>query len=313
LSLLRKLLRRGYDRRAVASSRTAVKRPGVLALARVPSGVLVISAIVSIQGGAALAVTLFDRLGPGGAAFLRLLTATIVLLAVWRPRLRDYSRRQLALACAFGLVLGGMNLSLYESVDRIPLGIAVTIEFIGPLAVALGGSRRPIDFGWAALAALGIVALTRGDTHGLNAVGVALAALAGCLWAAYILLNARLGKAFETGTGLALAMCVSTLLVLPFGISDAGANLFRPHLLLLGAAVGMLSSAIPYSFEVEALRRIEPAVFGVLMSLEPAVAALAGLIVLGQSLGGRAIVGIALVVVASIGASRRTREAPVPG
>jgi inner membrane transporter RhtA len=275
--------------------------------------VLVISAIVSIQGGAALAVTLFDRLGPGGAAFLRLLTATIVLLAVWRPRIRQYSRRQLALAAAFGLVLGGMNLSLYEAVDRIPLGIAVTIEFIGPLAVAIGGSRRLIDFGWAALAALGILALTRGDTHGLDGVGVALAALAGCLWAGYILLNARLGKAFETGTGLALAMCVSTLLVLPFGISDAGANLLRPHLLLLGAAVGMLSSAIPYSFEVEALRRIEPAVFGVLMSLEPAVAALAGLIVLGQSLGGRAIAGIALVVVASIGASRRTREPPVPG
>jgi inner membrane transporter RhtA len=295
----------------VASSGTAIQHPGVLA--RAPSGALVVGAIVSIQGGAALAVTLFDRLGPGGAALLRLLSATVVLMAVWRPRPRAYTRRQLALVVAFGLVLGGMNLSLYEAIHRIPLGIAVTIEFIGPLAVAIGGSRRPLDFGLAALAAIGILALTHGDTHGLNAGGVGLAALAGCLWAGYILLNARLGRAFETGTGLAMAMCVSTLLVLPFGIGDAGTHLLRPHLLLLGSAVGMLSSAIPYSFEVEALRRIAPAVFGVLMSLEPAVAALAGLIVLGQGLGARAIVGIALVVVASIGASRRTRDAPVPG
>jgi inner membrane transporter RhtA len=147
----------------------------------------------------------------------------------------------------------------------------------------------------------------------LNAAGVGLAALAGCLWAGYILLNARLGRAFETGTGLALAMCVSTLLVLPFGISDAGTHLFQPRLILLGTVVGMLSSAIPYSFEVEALRRLSTSVFGVLMSLEPAVAALAGLIVLGQGLGARAILGIALVVVASVGASRRTPEPPVTG
>jgi inner membrane transporter RhtA len=272
-----------------------------------------VGAIVSIQGGAALAVTLFDRLGPGGAALLRLLSATIVLLAVWRPRVRRYTRRQLALAAAFGLVLGGMNLSLYEAVHRIPLGIAVTIEFIGPLGVAIGGSRRRIDFVWVALAAAGILALTNGGTHGLNAAGVGLAALAGCLWAGYILLNARLGRAFETGTGLALAMCVSTLLVLPFGISDAGTHLFQPRLILLGTVVGMLSSAIPYSFEVEALRRLSTSVFGVLMSLEPAVAALAGLIVLGQGLGARAILGIALVVVASVGASRRTSEPPVTG
>jgi inner membrane transporter RhtA len=204
-----------------------------------------------------------------------------------------------------------MNLSLYEAIHRIPLGIAVTIEFIGPLGVAIGGSRRRIDFVWVALAAGGIVALTHGGTHGLNGGGVALAALAGCLWAGYILLNARLGQAFETGSGLALAMCAATLLVAPFGIADAGTHLLQPRLILLGAAVGMMSSAIPYSFEVEALRRIATSVFGVLMSLEPAVAALAGLIVLGQGLGGRAILGIALVVVASIGASRRTPEPPM--
>jgi inner membrane transporter RhtA len=285
------------------------RRPG--GLARAPSGVLVVGAIVSIQSGAALAVTLFNRLGPGGTALLRLLSATIVLLAVWRPRPGRYSRRQLGLAAVFGLVLGGMNLSLYEAIHRIPLGIGVTIEFIGPLGVAIGGSRRRLDLVWAALAVAGILALTHGGTHGLNFAGVALAALAGCLWAAYILLNARLGRAFETGTGLALSMCVSTLLVAPFGIADGGTHLLQPRLIVLGAAVGMVSSAIPYSLEVEALRRIAPAVFGVLMSLEPAVAALAGLIVLGQGLAGRAVAGIALVVAASIGASRRTQEPPV--
>jgi inner membrane transporter RhtA len=297
----------------LASSETAARSPRLLAglLARAPSGGLVIGAIASIQFGAALAATLFAKLGPGGAVLLRLLSATIVLLAVWRPRIRGRSRRQLGLAAAFGLVLGGMNLSFYEAIHRIPLGIAVTIEFIGPQAVAIGGSRRRLDFLWAALAALGILALTRGGTHGLNGLGVALAAVAGCLWGGYILINARLGRAFEAGTGLALAMCVSTLVVAPLGIADGGAHLLQPHLIVLGSAVGMLSSAIPYSLEVEALRRIATAVFGVLMSLEPAVAALAGLIVLGQGLAARAVVGIALVVAASIGASRRAPEPPV--
>jgi inner membrane transporter RhtA len=280
-------------------------------IARAPSPGLVLGAVASIQFGAALAATLFSKLGPGGAALLRLLSATIVLLVVWRPRVRGRPPRDLGLAAAFGLVLGGMNLSFYEALHRIPLGIAVTIEFIGPLAVAIGGSRRRLDFVWAALAAIGILALTRGGTHGLNGLGVALAAIAGALWAGYILLNARLGQAFEAGTGLALGMCTSTALVLPFGIADGGVHLLEPRLLALGAVVGMLSSAIPYSLEVEALRRIAPSVFGVLMSLEPAVAALAGLIVLGQGLGARAVIGIALVVAASIGASRRTPEAPM--
>jgi inner membrane transporter RhtA len=271
----------------------------------------VLGAIASIQFGAALAATLFSKLGPGGAVLLRLLSATIVLLAVWRPRIRGRSRSDLVLAGVFGLILGGMNLSFYEALDRIPLGIAVTIEFIGPLAVAVGGSRRRLDLLWVGLAVLGILALTHGGSHGLDGLGIALAATAGCLWGAYILVNARLGRAFEGAEGLALAMCVSTLVVAPLGIADGGHHLLQPRLIVLGAAVGILSSAIPYSFEVEALRRIATAVFGVLMSLEPAIAALAGLIVLGQGLGWRAVVGIALVVAASIGAARRAREPPV--
>jgi inner membrane transporter RhtA len=272
-------------------------------LARAPSGVLVIGAIASVQFGSSLAATLFQRLGPGGTVLLRLATAALVLLALWRPRLRGRSRSELLLAAGFGLVLAGMNLSFYEAIDRIPLGIAVAIEFIGPLAVAVGGSRRAVDLLWAVLAAAGILALTRGGVHGLDGLGVALALAAGCLWGAYILVNARLGRAFEGSTGLTLAMCVGTIAMLPAGIASGGGHLLEPGSLALGAAVGVLSSAIPYTFEVESLRRIAVPTFGVLMSIEPAMAALAGFLVLGQSLGLRALLGIALVTIASIGAS----------
>ena len=280
-------------------------------LARAPSGALVIGAIASVQIGSAIATKLFGQVGPSGAVLLRLLFASLVLFGVWRPRLHGRTRRELSLAAVFGVVLALMNLSFYAAIDRIPLGIAVTIEFVGPLGVAVAGSRRPIDGLWVVLAAAGIVALTQGDAHGLNGPGVAFAVFAGGCWAAYILLNARVGRAFERGTGLTVAMCIAALVALPFGVADGGGHLIELRSLALGAAVGMLSSAIPYSFEQEALRRIAPSVFGVLMSLEPAVAAVVGLIILGQSLGARAVAGIALVVIASAGASRRMREAPV--
>ncbi len=279
-------------------------------LVRAPSGGLVVAAIASVQFGGALAVHLFASVGPAGAVLLRLLSASIVLAAVSRPRLQGRALRQLPLAAAFGLVLAGMNLSFYESIDRIPLGIAVSLEFVGPLAVAVGGSRRPIDLLWVTLAAAGIIALTHRGAHGVDTLGVLFALLAGCLWGAYILLSAQVGRAFERGTGLAVAMCIATLVTLPVGIAAAGVRLVHPASLALGCAVGMLSSAIPYSFELEALRRIAPPVFGVLMSLEPAMAAFAGLLVLDQGLSGRALIGIALVISASIGASRRTHEAP---
>jgi inner membrane transporter RhtA len=280
-------------------------------LAPAPSPALVLGAIASVQFGAAIAITLFSRIGPGGAVWLRLVGGTVVLVPLWRPRWRGYARRELALAVLFGLVLAGMNFSFYSALHRIPLGIAVTIEFVGPLMVAIAGSRRAVDLAWVALAAGGILALTQGGVHHLDGLGVALALLAGALWASYILLNARVGRTFEGATGLSLAMCVASLVMAPVGIAAGGSHLLEPRSLLLGAAVGLLSSAIPYSFENEALRRIDPSVFGVLMSIEPAVAALAGLILLGQGLSARAVLGIALVVVASVGAARRTREAPI--
>ncbi len=273
-----------------------------------------VGAIASVQFGSALATTLFDRAGPAGTVLLRLVSASVVLAILWRPRPGQVTGRDLLLTGAFGVVLAGMNLSFYEALHRIPLGIAVTIEFVGPLAVAVGGSRRRIDLAWSALAAIGILALTQtahGRAHGLSGVGIGFALLAAAFWAAYILLNARLGRAFAGGSGLAMAMCVGAVVALPFGIVQGGAHLLDPDVLALGCAVGMLSSAIPYSLELEALRRIAAPVFGVLMSLEPAVAALAGLIVLGQGLAARAVAGIALVVLASVGASRTARQAAV--
>ncbi|MHB8659059.1 MAG: EamA family transporter [Solirubrobacteraceae bacterium] len=280
-------------------------------LARAPSGGLVLGAIASVQFGSAVAAKLFATVGPGGAVLLRLLSASLVLVALWRPRLRGAGRRGLLLSVLFGIVLAAMNLSFYHALHLIPLGIAVTIEFVGPLAVAVLGSRRPIDLVWVALASAGILALANGATHGLNGLGVLFALVAGGFWGAYILINARVGRAFEGGSGLAMAMCVASAAALPAGLIEGGARLLEPRSLVLGAAVGMLSSAIPYSFELEALRRIAPHVFGVLMSLEPAMAAAAGLIVLGQGLSLRAVLGIALVVAASLGASRRIVEPPV--
>jgi inner membrane transporter RhtA len=259
---------------------------------------LVVAAVTSLQFGAGFAVTLFDELGPAGAAFLRQAIAALVLLAIWRPSFR----RDLRLAAAFGVTLGLMNLCIYEAMDRIPLGIAVTIEFWGPLAVAVAGSRRPLDLLWVALAAAGIVLLA--DPGGsLETAGVAFALAAGGLWALYILLSARVGRVFPGGTGLALAMVAAATVTAPFGISQADADLLHPELLAAAAGVALASSVIPYSLELEALRRLPANVFGVLMSLEPAVAALAGLIVLGQSLDALEWFAIALVVVASAGAA----------
>jgi inner membrane transporter RhtA len=288
--------------------------PGISAgaLSRVPSPALVIGGIASVQFGSAVATKIFGSVGPGGAVLLRLLTASIVLCALARPSIAGRCRRQLALVALFGLVLAAMNMTFYHALQRIPLGIAVTLEFVGPLGVAVLGSRRRLDLVWAALAIAGILALTHGDTHSLDPLGVILALIAGGCWGAYILVNARVGQAFSDSSGLALAMCVATVLSLPIGITEGGSNLLSLRSLAIGAAVGILSSAIPYSLELEALRRIATNVFGVLMSLEPAVAALAGFILLSQGLSVRELGGMALVVAASVGASLAARGAPAP-
>ena len=265
----------GVDRPA-----TPGPRPG--RLARTPSPALVIGGIASVQFGSALATQIFAQVGPAGAVLLRLIGASVALTIVFRPRLERRPGREWGLAVLFGLVLAAMNLSFYEALHRIPLGIAVTIEFIGPLSVGVFGSRRRLDLVWAAAAAVGIVALTHGSAHGLDALGVVFALGAAAMWAAYILVSSRLGRVFSGTTGLVVAMWVSAVVALPVGIADGGAHLLTSRSLAIGGAVGILSSAIPYSFELEALRRLATHVFGVLMSLEPAVAAIAGLLVLGS-------------------------------
>ena len=267
---------------------------------------LVVVAVSTLQVGAAFAVTLFDEVGSSGAVLLRLGIAALVLLAVWRPSLAGHSRSDLLTAVAFGLALGTMNWAIYAAMDRIPIGVAVTIEFAGPLGLAVALSRRALDLVWVALAAAGILLLTNPfGASDLDGAGIAFALLAAAAWAVYIPFSARTGRLFPGGRGLAIAMVVGALLVAPAGIAQGGAELLAPAVLAQAAVVALASSVIPYSLELEALRRIPSRVFGVLMSLEPAVAALAGFVVLGQALGAGDVAAIGLVVAASAGASMR--------
>jgi inner membrane transporter RhtA len=269
---------------------------------------LVLVAITSLQLGAALAATIFDDIGPAGTALLRAVFAALILQAIWRPRVRNHPARDLRLVALFGLVLGAMNLCIYESFARIPLGIAVTIEFAGPLGLAVVLSRSRLDLACAALAAIGIVLLADPGGGAVDAVGVLLALVAAACWAAYILIAQAAGRVFSGGRGVALAMTVALVVPLVPGIASAGTDLLKPEWLAIGCAVALMSSVLPYSLETEALRRLPANVFGVLMSIEPAVAAIAGLVVLGQDLRARDVVAIGFVIAASIGV---TRAAPV--
>lgn len=261
---------------------------------------LVMAAVVSVQFGGAVAATLVPVIGAAGSVVLRLGIGAIVLLAVARPTLRGHSASAWRTVVLFGLVLGAMNWSFYASLDRLHIGVAVTIEFIGPLTLAAVQSRRVRDLLAVAAAAAGILLISQALTvpwGDLDLIGIGLALLAGTFWAGYIVLSQRTGAAFPGLNGLALAMIVALALVLPFGIWSV--PLWTGDVLVKGAAVAILSSVLPYSLELLALRQLSQRVFGILLSLEPAVAALAGLIVLGQRLTPTQLVGMALVVVAS--------------
>lgn len=261
---------------------------------------LVVIGIVSVQVGAAVAKGLFDEITPTSMVWLRLVTSALVLAAVARPQVRGRSRQDWLTVVGFGVSLGVMNWAIYQSFARIPLGVAVTIEFVGPLALAVLGSRRPRDLLWVLLAAGG-VGLLGFERSGLDPVGVAFALLAGVAWAAYILLSAGTGRRWPGLDGLAVASVVATALLTVPAVLSGGTSLLEPRVLALGALVGLLSSVIPYSCELVALRSLRPAVFGILMSLEPAAAAIAGLVVLGEALGPRELVALLLVSVASGG------------
>ena len=277
-----------------------------------PAPLLVLGAVASVQSGAAIAKDLFPDVGPGGTVLLRLASAALLLLAVSRPRLAGRSRRDIGLAVAFGLVLAAMNATFYYALARIPLGIAVTIEFVGPLALAVAGSRRRLDFLWVLLAAVGVVLLTGGTGGDIDMVGVLLALVAGGFWAFYILLSQRVGRVFPGASGLALGLAAGAVAFLPFGLISAGDRVLDASVLWQGAAIGLLSSALPYSLELFALRRMRASVFSVLMSIEPAFAAVSGLVFLGEHLAVREWVAIGCVVIASVGATRHAQPEEVP-
>lgn len=267
------------------------------------------------QVGSSVAVMLFPQVGPLGMVMLRLVFSTVILLVIARPALRGHSPRAWRSALMFGGVLALMNGFYYLALRELPLGVTVTIEVLGPLALAVIAARTRTSWLWAAVALVGIVALGGGGWDRLTVAGVLFALGAAASWAGYILSSARVGRDFDGLDGLALAMAFGALLSLPFGIADAGASLLRFELVALGAGVAVLSSTIPYALELVALRRLTPAVFGILMSLGPAMASVAGFVLLGQHLSALEITGVALVVVASAGAvwtgrqrSARTRS-----
>ena len=275
-----------------------------------PAPLYALGAIASVQVGATVARHLFAFLGPTGTVFLRVGFGACILLAIARPRWPRFDARQWRAIVVFGLIIAGMNLCFYQAIARIPLGIAVTIEFIGPLGVAIAGSRKALDFAWAAMAAAGVAMLSLNGGK-VTPLGVLFALGAAAGWASYILLSQRVGRLVPGPDGLAVALSVAGLSLLPFGISAAGTRLLDLRNLGLGLVVAILSSAVPFSLEFAALRRLSSQIFGILMSLEPAVGAAAGYLFLGQRLSIRDLIAIGLVMVASAGATRTAARRPV--
>lgn len=275
------------------------------------AALLTLGSIASVQCGSALATTLFDSVGSSGAVFLRAFFGALALLALTRGApllMREWHHRDVVL---LGVSVAAVNLLFYAALTRLPLGITVTLEFIGPLGVAVFGSRRPRDLLWVALAAVGIVLLSDlGGGDGVDPLGVALALGAGFFWGAYIVQSSRVGRLGPGMGGATMAAVISTVLVAPFGLAQGGGELLAPSVLAVGAAVGILSTAIPYAAEIEALRHLPQAVFGVLMSLEPAVAAAIGFLALSQGMDLVEVIAIALVVFASAGALRSAATSP---
>ncbi|GAA2222647.1 EamA family transporter [Streptomyces amakusaensis] len=274
---------------------------------------LVVAGGLSVQFGAAVAVLLMPRAGALGVVTLRLVLAAVVLLVICRPRLRGHSRADWGTVVAFGAAMAAMNILFYQAADRIPLGAAVTLEVLGPLALSVIVSRRLVNLVWAGLALVGVLLLSGGGFDRLDPVGALFALAAGGMWAAYIVFSARTGRRFPQADGLALAMGVGALISLPLGIAESGTKLIDPSILLLGLGVALMSSVLPYTLELLALRRMASSTFAVLMSLEPAIAAAAGFLVLSQALSLTDALAIALVIAASMGAVRTQTRRRTPG
>jgi inner membrane transporter RhtA len=288
----------------------------------VPPSALVLTGVVSVQVGAGVAARLFTQIPPAAVTGLRLWIAALVMALAGARALRENlaglarrrSWRDAAVVAGFGLTLAVMNYSIYQAFARIPLGIAVTIEFLGPLAVAVAASRRLIDLLWVGLAGAGVALLTgagdpAGASHRINLAGVAFALLAAAAWAAYIIFSRATGRRFPGTSGLTIAMIFAAVVMVPAGVTAGRGALLRPGILAAGLAIGLLSSIIPYTLELEALRRVPARVFGIWMSLEPAVAALVGLVMLGEALAVSEWAAIGCVMAACSGAARGTVRA----
>lgn len=277
---------------------------------------LVLSGGISVQFGGALAVTLLPRAGAFGVVTLRLVAAGLIMMLVCRPKVRGFSRGDWGLVLLFGVTMAAMNGLFYQAIGRIALGPAVTLEVLGPLVLSVIVSRRALNLAWAGLALAGVFLLGGGGFDTLDPVGAAYALGAGAMWAVYIVLSSRTGQRFPQADGLALAMLVAAVVFLPLGVIESGEKLLDPATVALGAAVGVLSSVLPYTLELLALRRLPSSTFAILMSLEPAVAATAGFLILDQTLSAPEALAISLVIVASMGAVRtqvRRKKAPVDG
>lgn len=268
-----------------------------------PTGLLLI-AVITTQVGSAFAKALFPQVGPAGMVFLRVALAAIALLFLWRPRWTPETKRHFPLLFGFGFALVSMNFSFYLAIERLPIGIAVAIEFLGPLGLAAFKSRHWLDGLWVGLAAIGIILLTPWGGFDIDILGILFALLAASAWAAYIILSAKTGQALSGGQGLAWAMVIGAVLLLPIGVAGAGMSLLNPAIIGMGLGVALLSSVIPYSCELEALRSLPVYAVGILLSLEPVTAAVSGWLVLGEVLSLRAMVAIMLVAIAAAGVSR---------
>ncbi|MFL6202261.1 MAG: EamA family transporter [Thermoanaerobaculia bacterium] len=263
----------------------------------------VLLAVLSVQGGAAIAKGLFPVLGATGTVGLRVILSALMLLAAFRPRLARFTAAQWRAVIPYGVVLGVMNLVFYLAIARIPLGLGVTLEFIGPLGVAVAGSRRALDVVWVVLAAAGIALIAPWSGGGVDPLGVALALAAGACWAAYILLGGHVSRVVPGGAAVAVGMAIAAVTVLPVAVASGGLGRLTPRLLAAGVGVALLSSAVPYTLEMIALKALPARTFGILMSLEPAVAALTGLVFLAEILTGAQWLAVVLVIAASAGAA----------
>jgi inner membrane transporter RhtA len=279
-----------------------------------PPVVSILLAVFSVQGGATIAKGLFPAIGAAGTTAVRIGLSAIILLAVFRPPVHRFTAAQWRAIVPYGVSIGVMNLLFYQALVRIPLGLAVTLEFVGPLAVALVGSRRALDAVWTVLAAIGIALIApwqAGSAGSIDPLGVAIALLTGGCWAAYIILGGRVSQLLAGSVAVATGMSIATLTVLPFALAGGRLVSFAPRLYAAGVAMAVLSSALPFTLEMHALRALPGRTFSILMSLEPAVAALCGLVLLGEHLTPAQWAAVGLVIAASVGATVTARQIPL--